>query len=289
MSPMISNKVIYIVIFCLLMLASCFSNNQDMLGNDYRLFNNSPVAALAQAVGNQDSSKIEELSRKLSDHVNYQEPKLGQTLLMVVVQNENVLACKILLKNGANPNIHDLYDGTSAIIEIAGKYDSQSSQEILQLLLKYGANPSDIEVGARREGNNQRNFPLLKAAGRSLKKVKMLVAAGADINYVNEFGESALERALVFDKLDIVLYLIESGAKVNIVMSRNDGKDSYITDKLRLQTYFLDSDEYRLKMKIVEILESKGLPYRSLPVPDYAIAQAKKMYPSSWEDYLKKY
>jgi ankyrin repeat protein len=260
-----------------------------MLGNDYDLFRNTPIADLAQAVGDQDSSKIEQLSKKLSDNINYQEPKFGQTLLIVSTQNENLLACKILLKNGANPNTHDSYDGTSAVIQISGTYDSQNSEEILQLLLSYGANPNDVEVGDRREGNYQRNSPLLSAAGRSLKKVKILVAAGADINYVNEFGESALERALVLDKLDIVLYLIEGGANLNILMSKNDGKDFYISDKLRLKTYFLDSDEYRVKMKIVEILELRGLPYRSLPVPDFAIAQAKKMYPSSWEEYLRKY
>ncbi|HEX8039451.1 MAG TPA: ankyrin repeat domain-containing protein [Chryseosolibacter sp.] len=260
-----------------------------MLGNDYDLFRNTPIADLAEAVENRDSLKIEQLSKELSKNINYQESKFGQTILMVSAQNENVLACRILLRNGAIPNTHDSYDGSSAIIQISGKYDSQSSEEILQLLLKHGASPNDIEVGDRREGNYQRNTPLLRAAGRSLQKVKMLVAAGANINYVNEFGESALGRALTQDKLDIVLYLIESGADLRISMSKNQGKDYYISDELRFKTYFLDSDEYRLKMKIVEMLESKGLPYRSLPVPDYATAQAKKMYPSSWKEYLKKY
>ena len=286
---MINNKVVCLFTSWLLMFTSCSRNEKEMLGNDYRLFSNTPIADLAKAAGKQDSSRIEQLSKELSGNINYQEPKFGQTLLMVSVQNENALACKILLKNGANPNAHDSYDGTSAVIQISGTHDSPKSEEILQLLLKHGANPNDLEIGERREGNYQRNTPLLSAAGRSLEKVKMLVAAGADINYINEFGESALGRALVLDKLDIVLYLIESGADLNILMSKNDGKDFYLSDKLRLKTYFLDSDEYRLKMKITEILESKGLPYRSLPVPDYAIAQAKKMYPSSWEDYLKKY
>ena len=89
---MINNKRVCLLI-SLLFFASCAKNHRMKLGNDYDLFRNSPIADLAEAAGGQDSFKIEQLSKELSNNINCQVPTFGQTLLMVSTQNENVVVC----------------------------------------------------------------------------------------------------------------------------------------------------------------------------------------------------
>lgn len=203
--------------------------------------------------------------------------------------NRNYESTKALLELGANPNQHDSYDGTSPIIEAAKVGEGT---KFLDLLLRHGGNPNDTEIGERRKGVTVRDTPLLAAIGglgNSLPKVELLVESGADINFKNEFGMNALNEALVLDKLNVVLYLLHKGIDFRQVISSSEGRDYFIWDKMRFKLYPLDSNDYQEKMKIIEFLKGKGLDYRRIPIPEYAISQAKKMYPNHWREYLEKY
>lgn len=276
-----------------LMLISCNAGNSDnsqLLGNDYRLFKNTPVWELAQAVSNEDIKEVKRIVREEKANIDYQESQYGKTLLMLCVINEDYQSCKTLLELGANPHLHDHYDGSSAIIDAAGMTgDFSNDPKFLKLLLDYGADPNDVELGERRKGNTQRNTPLLEASAQSLEKVKILIDAGANINYMNEFGTTALSRSFMQDKYDIVLYLLEQRADYTVAIINRDGKDYYLQDMLREVMLPLDSDTYEQKMKIVDFLKTKGLYYREVPIPDYIIERAKQSYPNDWEEYLKQY
>ena len=278
-----------------LLFLSCGSRDNivdksELVGRDYRLFQETVVWNLAKAVQDNNTEKIKRLIKEDSLNIDFQEGKFGNTLLMLAVVNEDFESCRTLLDLGADPNKHDTYDGASAIIDAA----SVTGFKYLQLMLLYGGNPNDIETGPRRKGNLSRMTPLLKVCGRveenQLEKIDLLLSAGADINYKNEYNQFALRMAQVGDNYDLVIALIDRGADFNMVFREVDDEKGYLWDELRYQLEYLDSEQYHKKMELVSILEKKKeIGYRALPIPDYAVTQAKKMYPKTWKEYLKVY
>jgi len=290
------------LIFTLIIILVASCTGQDtvvdkgkLLGNDYRLFQETPVWEIAKAVWQEDTAAINKIVKENKADIDFQEVKFGQTLLMLTVRNQNYNSCMALLELGADPNKHDHYNGSSAMIAAAKMNETFSDNtKFLKLLLKYKGNPNDVEVGERRAGNTSRETPLIASIqpnkiSSPLSKVQLLIESGADINYTNEFHESALSSAIIFDYYDIVLYLLHKGANYNIVISQTEGKDYYLWDELRFKLHPLESKEYKQKMEIVEFLLLKGIDYRKLPIPEYAIVEAKKTYPNTWKDYLNKY
>lgn len=283
------------------MFASC--RNRDtpvdkstILGIDYRLFQGTEAWELAKAVDDGDTIAIKKQVLTNKVNVNYPEPLYGKTLLMLSVMNGQYNSCKALLESGADPNLHDAYNGTSAIIEAAivgGVFNDGT--RFLKLLLAFGANPNDIETGDRPKGNSTRETPLMATSGtsdklsHSLEKVIVLVAAGANINFKNEFGQTALGESVIQDNLGVSLYLLEKGADYNVPVTHTDGKDYYLWDELRFMLFELNSEKHTQKMDIVAFLQKNNINYRALPIPDYAINEAKKRYPQNWKGYLEKY
>lgn len=279
------------IVLTLLITTSCNRtvDKNRLLGNDYRLFQGTPNWDLAKAVRDTDIDEIRDVIQEGKTDIEFKEERFGQTILFLAIHNHNYESTKILLELGANPNQHDSYDGTSPIIE-AAKIDEGIN--FLELLLKHGGNPNDLETGERRKGNTVRDTPLLAAIGgpgNSLPRVELLVESGADVNFKNEFGSNALNEALTLDKLNVVIFLLNKGIDFRQVISSNEGQDYFIGDKLRFKLYPIDSYDFQKKMEIVKFLKDKGIDYRLTPIPEYAISQAKVMYPNSWTEYLEKY
>jgi ankyrin repeat protein len=64
--------------------------------------------------------------------------------------------------------------------------------------------------------------PLIGAAQKGhLQAVEALLSLGADINSVNDFGQTPLHRAVLASKSDVALRLIEAGADVSLMTSSN--------------------------------------------------------------------
>lgn len=280
---------------------SCVSSDPKLDGFDFRLFNNTPLEELAQAVKKEDTTKIRELIRSGNIEIDYQEPKFGSTLLMMAVLNDKYNSCQALLKYGASPNIHDNYNGTSPIIYAADfEADYSDNAKYLKLMLRYNANVNDIEIGNRQEGNTTRLTPLLAACNdvnqrvSPLQKVMLLVNAGADINRTNEFNNFALREALLHEHYDVVYYLLSKGAKYDMMLfDRGEfskgGKKIFIADYLRELTPEPNSQAYNDKIRIVVFLRDKGIDYYSIPIPKEVEMKVKRLYPDTWKEYLKKY
>jgi ankyrin repeat protein len=279
------------IISLLLCFLSC---KRELLGNDYALFDNTPVQKLAAAVKNDRLQEIEDLILNKRMPVNFQEPKFGKTLLMHTVRNKQYLACEQLLKLGANPNIHDHYTGSSAIMNAAfldndGKCDGP---DFIKLLLYHGANADDIEEGPRPPGNSVRSTPLMIAASsrsNSIEKIELLLKSGALINYINEVGENALIVSVLQSNYKATLLLLKNGADFKIPLFYRDSVPIHLWTRLREEMYPLGSVEHRNKMSIVRFLEAQGVQYRSLAVPNYVMNEAKKLYPTTWQKYLSEY
>ena len=269
--------IMQFVISCLLL--SCLNINRDipvdktdLTGNDYRLFQNTPAWELAKAVQDEDVNKIDEIVLKNPELINYQEPKYGNTLLKLTVMNQQLKPFKVLLKRKADVNIHNTFDGTSSLIEACNsKYYNIS---FAKLLVEYGANVNDAEIGERRQGNSTRLTPLMAASKTgNLDLVKFLVSKGADINYQNEFGQSALSASVMINKYEISYYLLQHGADYkrpifyrpdySIPTENRDpndkGRPMYLADVLKENVADVDTDEYKYKMLIIDFLKSKEI------------------------------
>jgi len=277
-------------------------DKEDIYEDDFRLFQETPVWELAKAVQDQYLIKIKKLVKEEKVDVDFQESKYGNTLLMLAVQNEKYQSCKTLLELGADPNKPNNHSGSSAMIDAASINTTiGSNSKFLKLLLEHGGNPNYIEVGERKKGINTRNTPLIVACGyvdnftkSPIDKVKVLVEAGADVNYENDLSGFALKEALMMENYDVVLYLLKNGADyTKVIIDRaeltKNGEKLYIVDVLRRDTYPLKSNKYKQKMEIVAFLKKNGVDYRASPIPDFVVENVKKRYPRNWQDYLEKY
>lgn len=265
-------------------LISCKPVEKEFYGNDFRLFRGTPAWGLARAVHRQDVSTIRRLAIANPTLLRYQEPRFGENILLVAVIRERDKAVQALLKAGADPNLQDTYSGTSALMEAAKNYDSSAP---LRLLLSHGGNPNDVGVSLRGGVREVRpETPLILAARHRLESVKLLVEAGANINYNSgpPYYESALHSAFTLDKLDIIRYLIlDKGADVTQPMNVTIKGDTLrINDSLRRLVFPLNSVEYRQKMELVRFLEKKGVNYWNTPIP-------KHYYTIYSKEFLKQY
>jgi hypothetical protein len=263
-------------------LSSCSSGQEEILGANIRLYENSHAWELAKAVEKEDIHRIKELCQKDASLVHYQETRFGQSLLEWAVYTDRFQSAKTLAEMGANPNKQS-YDGTSAFIHAC---DKNETSDYVNLLLQYGADPNAIaqpKTGAV-ENVQQLKTPLIAAAGSNLESVKLLIEAGADFNYSNEQYQSALHEACNFKKVDIIKYLvIEKGADFKRPLMRTIKGDSlYLTDLLRNMTFKLESDSYKVKMEVVEFLKDRGMNYWETEIPQH-------LYSNYPKEYLEKY
>jgi len=287
--------ILEIILSCLLLSCSNMNrdrqvDNKDLTGNDYRLFQITPAWELAKAVQDEDEKLINEILSKDPKLINYQEPKYGNTLLKLTIMNQQIKPFEILLKNRADINIHDTYDGTSALIQACmfKRYDI----EFAKRLLESGANVNDLETGKRRQGNSTRFTPLMAASREgNINLVSLLISKGAEINFQNDYKQSALSSCVMQERYEVALYLLENGAdyKNPIFFKEEQNRDMYLVDVLREDFFELDTEEYKYKMQIVDFLKSKGIDYRATPIPEYIKKKAQEEYPNNWKEYLEKY
>jgi len=287
-------RIIQILALCL--LVSCTHIDREkpvdktkLLAIDYRLFQGTPAWELAKAVQDENKKKIDQIVSKKPELLNYQEPVYGSTLLMLTIWNQQMKPFRILLEHKADISIHNTYDGSFALIEACSLnvYDDKFAE----MLIEKGANVNDVQTDI--ENQEATKTPLMVAAGEGkLGLVKLLVSKGADINYRNKRGWSALNECVVVKNYDVALFLLQNGADyIQPIYPRDSINDKpiYLVDELRRDAFDLRSEKYKYKMQIVDFLKSKGIDYRAAPIPEYVKEEAQERYPHSWQEYLKKY
>ncbi len=296
----------FIITLLVLILNSCsLSGNQNLLGDDFRLFKNTTAWPLAVAVDNEDTAEIRKqiLCKKIP--VDFKEKKFGQTLLMLAVRNNKEKSVAELLSLGADPNTTDDKKncwGQNAVL-MAARF-SRPSVKILNLLLEFGGNPNSTECGMTKDnlGNDIKagSFALYEAVFTDFEKVKLLIAKGADVNYQTEEMPKggAAQAAFYAVRMDILYYLITHGYNVHSKFSELNFSDYSTIDvdichKLRYCIYPIDSIQYKYKLLVINELSKRGMDYRSSKIPEIAIEIIKKdeqLYRSiGLENYLKKY
>lgn len=204
---------------------------------------------------------------------------------MVSINYELEQAVKILLEEGADPNLPDTYDGKTAVHYAArqSKY-SNCNVEVLRIVLDHGGDPNKIEVGPRREGYSKRNTPLTIAASRCLGKTKLLLERGANLNYLSEYFESPLLSSFLATSWDttIMSYLLSIDS-LDVTVSTGftfEGDNTNIIDYLRSWVVELNSPQHRFKKRVINTLRERGLDYESAPIPLWI----KRRHPQSYLD-----
>ena len=290
-------KKIIIYISVIFLFTSCYNrevivDKTKLRGSDYRMFQNTPAWELAKAVDDEDISKIriEVLQKKVT--IDFQDPIFGNTLLMLSIMNDDYSSMEELLKLGADPNKPDLDRGETSVLCAANK---TNSIKYLELILEYKGDPNSFENAPYKRSEEHRSTAILDAIYQydtmSLQKVKMLVEAGADVNfYITDHIKTPISQAMTSHRMDVVLYLLQNGADHSLMMyDMVDCKKVYILEDLRRSVYELDSKEYKDKLKVIKFLERKGLDYSKEPIPDGVLEKIKKKYSERWESYILVY
>lgn len=310
-------KKLRIVILCVLVFAmtaillSCSMKNvgnskEDYEVTDIEIFSDTPIWELAKSVKSEDVESVKEFLDSNPKLIDYQEKKYGVTLLMWAVGMEKYESAKVLLECGSDPNIQSIVDGETALYQAAGfswiDSDFDEDSKFVRLLLKYGADPN-ITYGGLDESDlklivEPATTPLMHSIGRGIDKTKALVEAGADLNFSNENGMTAAVTSLLHQNyIEYAYYLIvEKKARVTEPyfyrgsLSKTDVSDDlYPVWLLRKLIFDLDSDEYVMKMDIVEEFLHQGVDYWNTPILDTTLERIKKLYPETWEIYIQKY
>ncbi len=246
-------------------------DQRSLLTSDYRIFQGTTAWDIAKAVHDDDADEIKQLVSKNKRLVSVVDPRYGQTLLGLAVYNEKYNSCKALVESGADPNQFNNYNGRTPLMEAAnvGSYNSRNDTRYLILLLKHAGNPNLEQKHLDNSGSHGETPLTIACTLGALEYVKILVEAGAKVNYKSATNLSALSTAMYSENPDIIVYLIQNGADYKQpTMIIDIHKKMYITDNLRYWRFDLGSEKYKKKMQIVDFLKIHGMDYRKAKIPD---------------------
>lgn len=281
------------LLFAIIFLASCnrdrIVNKKTLLAADFRLFQETASWTLAKAIEDEDISAIEHEILIEKVNIDAVEGRFGQTPLQLAIYNNKYQSVVALLKLGADPNIADKYRGTNAVIEAA-----ETKLKYLTAVLNHGGEPNSLESAPVTDTNVVRKTAIEAAIysddGSSLEKAKLLVKRGDSVTRFRERRSKALEYAIMLDKMDVTLFLLQAGADYNdFIYEDFDAKKIYILGALRRKIYPLDSDEYKTKLEIIKLLKSRNLDYGKEPIPEHSLKMIKIEHPKDWQSYIKVY
>jgi ankyrin repeat protein len=179
---------------------------------DFPAYDLAIVALLAKA-----DAKINYWPSKYSPYPGYTFP-----ILISVVKRRDADLVRLLIQQGANLEIRD-DSGRTPLLWAGLSYDqclaeyNPHSLEIIRLLIEGGANvnaratPPDSWRNYCETSDTMLDTPLLQATRRGdAEAVKLLVAAGADLEAVDSQGWTALDFAVQTQQEEIVEVLLEA-------------------------------------------------------------------------------
>lgn len=253
---------------------------EKLLGNDARLFKETPVWPIAKKILKDDTTGIREFFKNKPELLEYKENTYGKTLLSWTTYSFDYEGSKLLCELGANVNTV-AKDGRSPMVYAAADF---KSSKLLELLIKYGG---DVNFVVKNKSRSIDATPLIAASSTSKANTKLLVENGAGVNFewvIDDRKHTALGAAFRRGNIDIINYLIlEKNANINRPLTiKLNGEPFNVVNGVRDLTFKLGSEEYKKKMKLVEFLMEKGINYWEAPIP-------KRFYKIYDQEYLDKY
>lgn len=247
----------YIFILIITSIISC-SGEKNFHGDNIRLWEDTEAWGLAKCISKNDFEKAEKILSQEHLDVDYREPKYGETLLFWAVWNADINAVKFLVNHGANPNAHDTYNGDSPIA-IASDYYIRS--DILAYLLAHGGNPNDyVKRDEELSYAPSNETPLTRAAFTSLEKTKMLVRAGADVDFSVEPGYTPLisaEHKMTLEVVEYLLFECKADYKKSYIVTIDTSDTLYFKDLIQKRKLVTMSDSIVAK-RIIAYIDGSG-------------------------------
>ena len=229
------------------MMASC---RQNKTFHSIDSFRTSSVWTLAKLVQSEDTVKMREfVNSNPSIDIDEVDSKYNKNLLIWSIFNGHYKSVEALLRLGANPNF-TAFDGTTPLIYASKYLTSNYKTDIryIAALLQFGADPNKITTdsvtGLERDALNA-------AAVTSIEYVKYLIEKGkADpLMMVNHI--SAIEQAVIQNKLETVDYLLSCTDASLQISSGTYGGGRTVYDILIDKEYPYGSQQYLLKQRIL--------------------------------------
>lgn len=306
-------------LFPIYIFSSCnyLSNSTDYKYGDYRKFENTPIAEFAEYVESGDTVKIIEYLKRYPKMVDYQEPYDNLSLLMmtiinqrkakfpysIICDNEN---CGISLNESQCASFHILLNYGASVNTVAADGDTPLmiacgcdyyDISFVRELIAHGA---DVNYNLPMKYSNRvgNSTPLQNAIRcHRLDFVKLLVENSADVNYMDQYGNTPLGMSLRDNNYAMTLYLLKNGGDYTVPIVEKsihtgDLQDTCrltLVEELRYRVHPLESMEYRQKMQIVSFLRNKGFDYRKIPIPEEIKAEIKRLYPKTWKEFILLY
>jgi ankyrin repeat protein len=214
--------------------------------------------------------------------------KDGQTIIFDVILYDNINLLKLLLNNGADPNIKDenLNTPFALLVEHGVKIETQKEREIfiekLVFLLKFRIDINAIDINGRtifhkaviandvtvveRLLSKRADLDIKDKQGRTAlhhtqwkgnaKIARLLIVAGANMNEPDYAGFTVLNYAAILGHRDLVIQLINSG-----VLMYNHNKKSkkvaiFFKEKFHNLDTLLTSDitDPKLKDSLTQVI-----------------------------------
>lgn len=213
------------------------------------MFPDASVRALAKAAADGNIKKVEQLIKE-GVSVNSKGTQ-GATPLFWAMRNYN--GFKLLLELGADPNVvFGNGDGGSVVNWAVTAKDKR----LLAAVLQHGGSPNLID-------NQSGETPLFSAFEVGDVAIEALLAAGANINAKNRFGDTATMVASGRGRYEIVYKLLERGADFKI--KNLSGRD--LADSVAFNVGLLrpESDSAKWMAKVIEWLRAKGVEIPASP------------------------
>ncbi|KAK3748047.1 hypothetical protein RRG08_029899 [Elysia crispata] len=172
------------------------------------------VCKLLQCVREKNKEQIEKLTLNGTPHlINYNDPDLGLTALIVASKANDDEMVEFLLGIGAHPDVMDLKGKTAAMW--AAEF---GNVECLEKLLAAGANMTLTDL----EGKGIL-FYLITPTERHLKCVELALEHGANVNNVDKEGNPVFVMAcdLSAENEKLCLGLLKHGADPNVAQTKS--------------------------------------------------------------------
>ncbi len=220
---------------------------------------------LIEAINDEDLVTIERIVKLNHINLNYADAANGVSLLNWCIFNEKEKSFEKLLRLGADANWQDTGGEFAPPITEAAQVDGNANY--LKLSLLYGGNVNLISKKVEGPFNQTPLFAAMLPVN-NWDNLKIVVEHGANVNLTPVGYWSPLTEACLVSEIETAKYLIDHGADYNQVKFRlPDGGEMDILDFLRVMTFSINSQEYKIKMEVAAFLKTKGLDYWKAPVP----------------------
>lgn len=183
---------------------------------EYQRKNKKYIPQLLNFISTQNEEIVKIIISTANPDVNAKE--YNRNLLELACSTQNIPIIKLLLDAGAMFNDSSYIYPSSLYTENRYFYNNE---EIIQLLL---SNPNcnfhfkDFVFMCNVHINQYHDKSVVQ---KSLKLAKLLLEAGANVNFQDSFGNTALHLACENNNIDVIKFLVENNCNLNIPNSGN--------------------------------------------------------------------